>query len=207
MARRHITASTGDVSGAQPPPGAPDSVQLAALGLAPGRELVAYVMVGSHCGYCQLDDTKAAIASLRAHLKTDHAKEFTTVTVIGVVVDRALRSGLEYLNSIGMDAFDEISVGSGWQNTHMTRFVRRDKVTEAGTPQVVVLARTMTAHLRPVLTVDYSADSILTIVPGHKALLDWVAGGTPLQMPSGPPTPTVDKPSVSPRPGKPSAQR
>lgn len=161
------------------PETAPDSVQLAAMGVRSGRQLVAYVLVSSRCGFCQMQDTKDAIAALRNLMRLRSPGDFQSVTVVGVAVNSDLREGLDYINSIGLGSFDQISVGSGWLNEQIVQLVWRDRAADPKVPQVVLVSRTMSATLKP-LTLTYDGDSVLRVVHGHKALVSWVKGGANL---------------------------
>ncbi|MEJ7810794.1 MAG: hypothetical protein WKG32_10335 [Gemmatimonadaceae bacterium] len=163
------------------PADAPDSVRLVALGIRPGAQLVAYVFGGSRCGFCQNPETKRALASLRQVLTTRHigSGAYKAVSVVGVAANTDLREGLGYLESIGADAFNEISVGSGWQNEHIIRLIRRERIAEPGLPLVIVVSRPMTATLAP-LTLTYGADSVVKVVQGSRSIVQWVRGGADL---------------------------
>lgn len=179
MRREQAAPVVGATTTAIPAANAPDSVRLAAFGIRPGRQLIAYVLVSSHCGYCQRDDTKAALASVRTSLRRAHARDFQAIRVIGVAVNTEVDAGLEYLRSVGMASFDEISAGDGWLNEQIGQLIWRAKTTDASVPQVVVVSRPMTARLGP-MAVTYGSDSTLAVVAGPKAITSWVRGGTGL---------------------------
>lgn len=157
----------------------PDVAELKSLGVRSGRELVAYVFVSSHCGYCQQADTKNAVANVRKLLAKRHGVAFRGVKVVGIAVDGDEEEGIEYLRTIGLKNFDEISVGAGWRNEQITRLIWRDKVAEAEVPQVVLVTHVMTSTLSP-LVLSYGTDSVVSVVRGSKALVEWVKAGVPL---------------------------
>jgi hypothetical protein len=165
----------------RPPADAPDSVQLIALGVKPGAQLVAYIFGGSRCGFCQKKETKQAFAGLRKSLTARYVVtgEFKLLNVVGVAVNSDVHEGLGYLESIGPDAFDQISTGSGWQNENVIRLVQQQHVAEAALPMIVLMSRSMTATLAP-LKMTYSTDSVLKVVQGAQAIADWVRDGTDL---------------------------
>jgi len=136
-----------------------DSARLAAVGIRPGPQLVAYVFGSSRCGYCQRSDTKQAFSSIKRTLVQEYGNQFPTIMVVGVAVNTDLQEGLAYLSSMGLNNFDEISVGDGWRNEHVTRFIRRERIAEAAVPLVVVLTRSMTARAQPV-SLTFSPDSV-----------------------------------------------
>jgi hypothetical protein len=167
----------------KPPPSAdaPDSVQLAAMGFHSGPQLVVYVFGGSRCGFCQKAETKEAIANVRATLGSKYAAtgRYRSVRLIGVAVNTDIREGLKYLESMGPAVFDEISVGSGWQNEHVIRRLRQERIAEPGMPLVIVVQRHMTATLAP-LKLEYSADSVVKVVQGAEEIARWVRAGAEL---------------------------
>lgn len=164
---RHPVAAAGDI---------PDSVRLASFGLFPGRQLVAYVLGGSGCGSCRKPGMRAAFASLRSALQANHSHEFQSFKIIGVAVDE-LPAGIAYLSGLGLQNFDEISTGEGWQNEQLVKLVWREKTVDAAAPQVVLIGRTMSATL-PSMVQSYSRDSVILVVAGHQAIIDWVNNGT-----------------------------
>jgi len=104
--------------------------------------------------------------------------------VVGVAINTDLGEGLGYLRGFGLDSFDEITTGGGWQNEEVIRWIQRSRTARAAAPLVIVVTRTMSAQLAP-LTVSYSADSVLTVVQGRTALLDWIKSGAPLRSLAG----------------------
>lgn len=160
-------------------PGSPDSLKLWAMGIRPGRQAVVYVLVGSRCGHCQRTDTKAAIRTIRENIQGSTSSRFPSAAVVGVAIDSDLREGLDYLESVGLRSFDEISVGNAWLNEHLVRLVWRKRAAKPAVPQVVIVSRDMAARFRP-FNVSYGDDSVLTVISGRTALLEWAAGGAPL---------------------------
>lgn len=158
---------------------APDSAKLMAMGINSGRQLVVYVLVSSRCGHCQRRDTKSAIRSIRNALQQNRTRDFSSATVIGIAIDADLSEGLDYLNTIGLSNFDEISVGNVWLNQYLTRLVWRDRIAQPAVPQVVVVSRDMTASLSP-LAVKFGSDSVIIGLIGRNAILDWVRRGAPV---------------------------
>lgn len=156
---------------------APDSVRLSAMGITPGRQVLAFVLVSSRCGYCQKLETKRAIRSIRGLLAESSEREgYRSSTVVGVAVDADLHEGLQYITNIGFPSFDEISVGGAWLNEQLVRFVWRERTADAAVPQVVIVSRELTATPLP-LRVRYGADSVIAVLGGNNALLAWVRSG------------------------------
>ena len=160
---------------------APDSVHLAALGVRPGPQLVAYVFGGSGCGYCQAPEVKQAFMSLRHALTARYVSSgrYSSVRIVGVAINTDIREGLGYLESIGSNLFDEVSVGSGWQNEHVIRLIHQQRLAEPAAPLVVVVSRPLAATLAP-LRLTYGEDSVLKVVWGASGISAWVRAGANL---------------------------
>lgn len=154
----------------------PSAVTLSDMGFEPGRQLVAFVLVSSDCSYCKQPDTKLGIAALRDRFRTNTSNGYRSATVVGVDLDLNLEVGLNYLRGIGLDQFDEISVGKSWLNENLVRLVWRDKAAPPSVPQVIIVSRDMNAKLKP-LRVDFTTDSVLSVLTGRKAILSWVRAG------------------------------
>lgn len=149
---------------------APDSVQLAALGIRTGRELTAVVLVSSQCGFCQDPTTKKAIAQLRPALARRYGSTFRSIRIVGVALDRDILSGLDYLRSIGLDSFDEVSTGEGVLNTHQVNLIWRMGFGSPLVPQVLLVGRDLSATAKPFI-VRYSPDSLIASYRGRTEVL------------------------------------
>lgn len=157
---------------------APESVQLAAMGIRPGQQLVAYILGSSRCRSCRDPGTKAAFAAVKPLLQRESGGRYRSVRVAGIAINTDMGEGLRYLESIGLESFDELSTGSGWRNEHVIRLAQLAN-RDAEVPAVVVITRTMTARLNP-LSVRYGPDSVIAVIVGQQALLDWIRGGANL---------------------------
>lgn len=160
-----------------------DSARLASLGIHPGRQLVAYLFGSSKCGYCQDPKVKSTYANLRESLRKRHGSEYASIAVVGVAVNTDLEEGLTYLRGIGLDHLDEISTGDGWRNEHITSLIRYRKAAEPGLPLVIVMERSMSATVTPVLSLHFEPDSIVAVVQGRDGIVDWADQGFPIRMP------------------------
>ena len=157
------------------PADAPDSVKLAARGLRVGQELTAYVFASSRCGFCQDKGTKRAVASLRGALASTYGQTFKTIRVIGVALDNDVQDGMGYLSSVGLEAFDEVSVGGGWFNSNLVELTWRGGHSSAMVPQVLLFGRGVSAIAEPFL-VRFSSDSLVSVLRGRDELLRFVNG-------------------------------
>jgi hypothetical protein len=119
------------------------------------------------------------LASLSSILRSRHDSIYSAVKVVGVAVHTDFHEGLGYLESIGLQNFDEISVGSGWQNEHIERLIWRDSTVDSSMPQVIVVRRAMSASINPV-TLRYGPDEVMKRVVGLNAIAEFVKSGVPL---------------------------
>lgn len=146
------------------------------MGIKPGRQLLAYVFVASRCGHCQRADTRTALRELPRKFKDAAAADFKAADVVVVALDANVDEGLAYLRTLGVHEFDEISIGRAWLNEHMTWWGWRSKVAEPAVPQVVLVSRDMAASYPP-LSVRYTRDSVVAVLSGRNAVVEWVGGG------------------------------
>ncbi len=99
--------------------------------------------------------------------------------IVGVAIHTDIEDGLSYLRGFGEGAFDEISVGRGWQNEIVTQRVWRTIGGDPSAPQVIVISRRMHATLDPI-ELTFADDSVHRVVVGYQELLAWVRIGAPL---------------------------
>lgn len=156
-----------------------DSAQLAALGIHPGRQLIAFVFGSSSCGSCNRPAVKNVFATLGDSLRHVHAANAAAVSIVGVAIARQLDDGLAYLRSIGLSQFDEISTGNAWRNENITNLVRYRGAAEPGVPLVIVLSRRLDATASP-LTLHMGPDTIVAAIQGADAITAWASKGYPL---------------------------
>lgn len=184
VGKRRAEARAADAERAAIPLDAPDSVRLAAGGIRPGRQLVAYVFGSSRCIACSGPALRAAYARLRPSLRAaGAAQRVASVSVVGVAVNNDLGEGLGYLKRAGLESFDEVGVGRAWQNDHVRRLIWDDPGARPLVPQVVVVVRTLAARLDP-FDLEVTGDSIVRRVVGTTEIVGWVGGGTPLEGPA-----------------------
>lgn len=157
-----------------------DSTRLTRLGMTPGLQLVAYVFGSSQCGYCKRPEMKLALGKVRSLLRQNLPADFRSVRVVGTSVNTDIPLGLSYLTSIGLDRFDEISVGNGWLNRHVIDLMWNGGYSRATTPTVILAAHRVNSEYFPD-SVRVGPDSILGIVSGYNGILAWVEAGARLK--------------------------
>jgi len=129
-----------------------------------------------------------AVSSIRGKLRATHGKSYAQITVIGVALDSAPDKGIAFLTGIGKDqtdaSFDQIIAGGSWLNEQIVRLVWRERMTEAASPQVLVVERTViTDEYLAKSTIGVRADRVLVNPTGNKEIVNWVTQGVPLDYP------------------------
>jgi hypothetical protein len=145
------------------------------------RQLVLVYIGRESCVWCRRPELKKAVDSLRILLRATATREHVALYQQGIGLDSASADGAGHLTAIG--GFDELSVGGGWLNTAVTRFVRGDLAGPPATPQLIVYVRTV-RHPGPVNgalpTVD--DERLLARKVGLPEILAWVEAGGALAL-------------------------
>ena len=114
-----------------------------------------------------------------------HYTRYAHVGVVGVAIDEEPEAGLDFLSEIGgggvRHAFDQIAIGGSWLNEHLVRFVWREAVAEAATPQVIVVERLVdTRSYLSDYTIRTEEDRVVATASGSSPILQWLEEGLPL---------------------------
>jgi hypothetical protein len=149
------------------------SERAAAVGVTPGRQAWVYFFGSARCRSCSSPAMQRVISNLRTKVAEAWRGSFDTVRVIGVAVHTDIGEGLRYLRTFGDDAFDEISVGGGWENQNIAHFTRLFDMTAAA-PQLVVISRSMSAHFAP-FRMEITPDTVRGVLLGNAAIQRWSA--------------------------------
>lgn len=155
------------------------------LASASGTHLIAFVVTASDCGWSSRPTGMEAIRTLRAQMRSVHGGSYAHVSVVGVALDADLDAGLKFLSDLGDGkpggAFDQVIVGGSWLNEHIVRFVWRDRVAQAGVPQVIVIERPIDAASYVLnSTIAVQDDKVVANPFGTRELVRWIRRGMPL---------------------------
>lgn len=150
-----------------------------------GEYLAAYVLVSSECGFSAEVRTMEALARVRRSLRSTHGEAFAGISVIGVVLDKDLAKGYEYVRELGNidDTFDQVSIGGSWLNEQVTEIVWQKGLATPQLPQILLVRRDVDASQYP-RHLEVQDDVVLHTITGRTELLDWVVAGTPLPHPN-----------------------
>jgi hypothetical protein len=157
----------------------PDSPVVAPY--ASGQYLVAIIFVASDCGISAHPTTTEALRQVPGLLRTGAAADFSNVSVLGVALDTDLGAGARLLQQLQQPGseLDEVSVGSGWLNEQVIRFMWRDGSAAPLLPQVVLIERSVDARMYPA-HIEVGDDAVVLNVVGRDDILQWVDEGAPL---------------------------
>lgn len=152
---------------------------------ADGTHLIAFVITASDCGWSSQPRTMRALGSIRERMRSAHGERYAHVGVVGVAIDEEPEAGLRFLSEIGggevRTAFDQIAIGGSWLNEHLVRFVWREGIAEAATPQVIVVERLVdTKSYLSDYTIRTGDDKVVATPSGSSDILQWLEQGLPL---------------------------
>ena len=150
-----------------------------------GVHVVAFVIGASDCGWSNHPLTKAALGSIRERMRSAHGDKYAHIEVVGVAIDEDPKAGLAYLSDIGGGtigtAFDQVAVGGSWLNEQVVRFVWREGMAEAATPQVIVVGRLVdTSSYLSESTIKTGDDLVVANASGVSDIVRWIEQGLPL---------------------------
>jgi hypothetical protein len=150
-----------------------------------GKNLIAFVVTASDCGWSALPATMKAVGSIREKLRAAHGATYVSTSVVGVALDRNLGSGLDFLAKLGggkpEKAFDQIIVGGSWLNELVIQFVWREGIVDALSPQILLIERTVgTDAYLTASTISIKNDKLLANPRGSSEIVQWVEQGLPL---------------------------
>jgi hypothetical protein len=150
---------------------------------ANGKHLIAYVVTASDCGWSTRPVVMRAVAGLRDRLRSVHGASFARVRVVGIALDEDVGAGLRFLNKLGFGegTFDQVMVGGSWLNEQIVRFVWRDTIAEAASPQIVVIERPIdTALYALTFKIVVNSDTVLANPVGNEQIIAWINNSVPL---------------------------
>lgn len=165
-----------------------DSPPINPFAEAHGSNLIAFVIAASDCGWSTRPQTMAALGGLRSKLRSVHADVYAQISVVGVALDRNPATGVEFLSKVAAGsidrAFDQIIAGGSWLNEQIVRFVWREGITEASTPQVIVIERYVdTASYLRDYSIGTEPDRVVANRRGSAEIIQWFNENVPFDAP------------------------
>lgn len=141
-----------------------------------GKQLVAVYFGANWCAPCRKPAMKAAVQQMKPLLAAQAKQSGAEFAAIAVVLDRDLKSGLEFVAPLG--AFDEYVFGSDLTSTAAQRFIWDSSEPLPMVPQVLVFERTV--HVERNKPMVFSPDHVLRRVAGDSIPI-WVKSGAPIR--------------------------
>lgn len=155
---------------------------------ADGMHLIAFVITASDCGWSKQQPIMEAIRGVRTALRAKYGADYARVSVVGVALDNDPSVGMQFLVDIGggsiSESFDQVIAGGSWLNEQIVRFVWREKLTQAASPQIVLIRRPVTtSSYLATSTISVPDDELLGSVMGSSQIVQWLDDGMPLTEP------------------------
>ncbi len=107
--------------------------------LRSGHHRVLVFIGSSTCGASSDPELHERLERIASFYREQSLRSGGYTTTLGVALDWDTNDGLRFLNKMG--AFDEISIGRNWLNSHSVAFVWRDLPGAPTLPQLVVVER------------------------------------------------------------------
>ena len=150
-----------------------------------GTHLIAFVVTASDCAWASRPEGMKTIRELRGKLRSVHGRAYAKVSVIGVSLDDDVNKGVRFLESIAQPTagpiFDQIIVGGSWLNEQIVRFVWRERVARAVSPQILVIERGVDSlSYASTFTIGVQNDTIVANPTGLKGIIDWIRDDLPI---------------------------
>ncbi len=153
---------------------------------AHGRHLLAVTIIASDCGWSSHPSTMKAIGSVRRRLTAEHGERYAKVSVVGVVLDEDLETGMRFLRDIAgtelENAFDQLVMGGSWLNEQLMQLVWRNPAIEAATPQLILVERTVdTSAYESIGVIGAGEDIIVGNIIGAGEIEEWIEQQVPIR--------------------------
>lgn len=104
-----------------------------------GTELVFIVVGSSGCRWSNTPELVSLVGEARNAVKEEADSRGVGFATMGVAQDDLAEQGIKHLARFGR--FDELSVGRGWRNAGLLKYVYSEFPGPAATPQLLVLTR------------------------------------------------------------------
>ena len=144
-----------------------------------GDEIVMVYIGSSTCGFANGPDVPALIERTKLALRQEALSRDATFSAIGVSIDWNVDNGLRHLSKFGL--FDEIMTGRKWLGQGGRQYFWESlPSTLRATPQVIVVARTVTTPTQLNPNYSISNERVLVRKTGIVSITNWLEQGTPL---------------------------
>jgi hypothetical protein len=139
-----------------------------------GGEIVAVFITGPCCD-ALIEYLAPALATMRTRLAERARAEGVGFRIVGVSTDWSPEEGWERLKKYGK--FDEVVVGSNWQNLAIENLIWRDSITTPSVPQVVIYRHNVAVGKTKI---GIEPPVVLERLKGWMEIRNWGVAGVPV---------------------------
>lgn len=164
-----------DVSIAWRVPAVESSQYAPASSAEPGEEVLLVYLGSSSCYWSNAPGFPSLVRKLKVDYQRRVHSSGAAFAAVGIARDRNAATGMKHLRKFG--AFDEAITGHGWFNEGVRRYVYEDLPGPAGTPQIIVVRRTLEVEgdQRSIAN-----ERVLARKVGLTEIEEWVEAGAPV---------------------------
>lgn len=137
-----------------------------------GEELLFIVIGSSGCRWSNKPELARLVRRARDVVRSEAMSRDAGFATLGVAQDNVPQLGIEHLEKFGR--FDELSVGRGWRNSGLLKYVYEEFPGPAATPQVLVVARDLIGEGGQW---EVANERVLVRLTGVAEIAAWLQGG------------------------------
>ncbi len=137
-----------------------------------GTELVFIVVGSSGCRWSNTPELVSLVGEARNAVKEEADSRGVGFATMGVAQDDLVEQGIKHLARFGR--FDELSVGRGWRNAGLLKYVYGEFPGPAATPQLLVLTRDLVGQGGQWETAN---EKVLVRLSGVSEVRTWIQRG------------------------------
>lgn len=136
-------------------------------------DVIVMVLVTSSGLIGERDGFPQAVTEIRRELQRRADAAGMHFRAVGVSLDADTETGLSTLARVG--EFDELAVGSNWMNSAVLRYILVDHKGPTGTPQLVLLKRSVSVE-----PISVKGEEVILRVIGGFRIIEWLNEGLPV---------------------------
>lgn len=137
-----------------------------------GEELLFIVVGSSGCRWSNTPELVQLVRRAREAVREEAETRGAGFATLGVAQDNGAQLGIEHLEKFG--PFDELSVGRGWRNSGLLKYVYGAFPGPAVTPQILVMSRDLVGDGGQW---EIANETQLLRLTGLAEIRSWVQGG------------------------------
>lgn len=137
-----------------------------------GEELLFMVIGSSGCRWSNAPELVELVRRAREAVRDEAESRGAGFATQGIAQDNITQLGIEHLEKFG--PFDELSVGRGWRNSGLLKYVYGAFPGPAATPQVLVVSRDLVGGGGQW---EIANETVLLRLTGLAEIRSWLQGG------------------------------